>query len=91
MLSDFDLIEKATNDKKWAKLGDHEPSGTNGMKGNIKYKIAVYLYSKCDIYIGVGIGRATGARAPLVCSVVWYKSQVKPNSILQQLSNKHKC
>ena len=40
--------------------------------------------------IGVGIGGATGARAPLVCSIVWYQSLVKPNSILQQLSNKHK-
>ena len=32
LLSDFDLIERATNDEKWARLGDHEPSGTNGMK-----------------------------------------------------------
>lgn len=32
LLSDFDLIEKATNDEKWARLSDHEPSGTNGMK-----------------------------------------------------------
>ena len=32
LLSDFDLIEKATNDGKWARLSDHEPSGTNGMK-----------------------------------------------------------
>ena len=32
LLSDFDLIEKATSDGKWARLGDHEPSGTDGMK-----------------------------------------------------------
>ena len=38
------------------------------------------------IYIGIGIGGATGARAPLVCSIVWYKSQVKPNSILQLIN-----
>ena len=57
LLSDFDLIEKATNDEEWARLGDNEPSGTNGMKAlevslNNIAKIAVYLNNKCDIAIG---------------------------------------
>ena len=51
LLSDFDLIEKATNDEEWARLGDHEPSGTSGMKAlevslNNIAKIAVYLHNK---------------------------------------------
>ena len=32
LLSDFDLVEKATSDEKLARLGDSEPSGTRGMK-----------------------------------------------------------
>ena len=32
LLSDFDLVEKATKDVKWARLSDNEPSGTDGMK-----------------------------------------------------------
>ena len=32
LLSDFDLVEKATSDDKWARLGDYEPDGTRGMK-----------------------------------------------------------
>ncbi|XP_065900190.1 uncharacterized protein [Dysidea avara] len=32
ILSDFDLVEKATVDGKWVKLSDSEPSGTRGMK-----------------------------------------------------------
>ena len=32
LLSDFDLVETATNDGKWARLRDSEPAGTRGMK-----------------------------------------------------------
>ena len=32
LLSDFDLVEKATRDEQWARLGDSEPDGTRGMK-----------------------------------------------------------
>ena len=32
ILSDFDLVEKATSDGKWARLRDSEPAGTRGMK-----------------------------------------------------------
>ena len=32
LLSDFDLVEKATSDGQWARLSDVEPSGTDGMK-----------------------------------------------------------
>jgi len=32
ILSDFDLVEKATSDDKWARLSDSEPAGTCGMK-----------------------------------------------------------
>ena len=32
LLSDFDLVEKATGDGQWARLSDTEPSGTDGMK-----------------------------------------------------------
>ena len=32
LFSDFDLIEKATNDENWVRLGDHEASGSNGIK-----------------------------------------------------------
>ena len=32
LLSDFDLVEKATSDGKWARLRDSEPAGTRGMK-----------------------------------------------------------
>ena len=32
LLSDFDLVEKATSDGNWERLGDQEPSGTDGMK-----------------------------------------------------------
>ena len=32
LLSDFDLVETATSDDKWARLGDKEPGGTRGMK-----------------------------------------------------------
>ena len=37
-----------------------------------------YLLVSTTLYIGVGIGGATGARAPLVYSIVWYQSQVQP-------------
>ena len=32
LLSDFDLVETANSDDKWARLGDSEPAGTRGMK-----------------------------------------------------------
>ena len=31
LLSDFDLVEAATSDGKWARLRDSEPAGTRGM------------------------------------------------------------
>ena len=32
LLSDFDLVQEATSDDQWARLGDEEPDGTRGMK-----------------------------------------------------------
>ena len=31
LLSDFDLVEEATSDDEWDRLGDTEPAGTRGM------------------------------------------------------------
>ena len=45
ILSDFDLVEVATSDDQWARLGDSEPAGTRGMKApevNSNYWPAVH-------------------------------------------------
>ena len=42
ILSDFDLVEKATVDGKWARLSNNEPSGTLGMKApEVCYKFII--------------------------------------------------
>lgn len=54
LLSDFDLVEKATDDGKWARLSDYEPSGTNGMKALELFFIDKFgkdcFTSKADIW-----------------------------------------
>jgi len=49
ILSDFDLVEKATTDGTWDTLFHGEPSGTPGMKAPevfMLYIIILYLESK---------------------------------------------